>query len=294
MHKIQIGNEIFKEYPAAIDEMNPEQFTAFASLVFMYQAQQISFSEFSVKLTYELLGIKRRIDINEHPDADIIAENINKITKLNDAFFQDKVVSNKSVKVLRLDFVKNLSPKIKRLNQWYYGPGDALTNTEFGEYVSALNAYLDFSRNGKEEDLDWMVASLYRPECKSRKKQHLEDTRVPFDKHKVQYLALQLKLIPLAEKYAIYLWFSACQKFIVTNKELELSGDITVDLSVLFKQESTGEKGIGMAGVIYSLAETNVFGDVEKTAKQNMYDVFLRMLQTYLQAKKMQRDAKNR
>ncbi|WP_271407267.1 hypothetical protein [Tenacibaculum soleae] len=294
MHKIEIGTEIVKQYPATIDEMTSKQFVEFSALVFMYQSQQISFSEFSIKLTYQLLNMKRRVNISNHPDANIIAENINSLSKLNEAFFEKKIINKKSVKVIRLDFVRNLIPKVNINTQWYYGPGDALTNTEFGEYVSALNAYLDFSKTGKEEDLDWMIASLYRPECKLRKKHNLEDTRISFEKHRVQHLAAVLTKIPFAQKYAIYLWFSACQKFIVTNKQLELSGDITVDLSVLFKQESTGEKGIGMAGVIYSLAETNVFGDAEKTAKQNMYDVFLRMLQTYLQAKKMQKDAKNR
>ena len=236
----------------------------------------------------------RVVNISKHPNASLISENVNKISKLNNQFFEDRVIRDKSVKVIKLDFVKNLLPKIKINKTYYLGPADALFNTEFGEYVSALNSYLDYSKSGKEEDLDRLIASLYRPESKSRKKQKLQNTRVVFNSQKVQYFANQIKNLPFAEKYAIYLWFSACQKFIVTNKELELSGGVIVDLSVLFKKEKSSGNGIGMAGVIYSLAETNVFGDAEKTAKQNTYDVFLRMLQSYLQAKKNQKDVKNR
>lgn len=293
MLNIPINTKITRQYPETIAEMTTIQFVEFAGLVFMYQSKKITYQEFTIRLTYKLLDMERTVKRTDTERMLEVSECINFISKNNDSFFEEKSEAGKKIKVIDLSFVKNLIPKIKIAKQWYYGPADALANTEFGEYVSALNAYLDFSRNGKEEDLNWMIASLYRPECENRKKHHLEDVRVPFDKHKVQYFANQLKELPFAEKYAIYLWFSACQQFIVTNKHLELSGDTTVDLSVLFKKDGKTEKGIGMAGVIYSLAETNVFGDAEKTAKQNMYDVFLRMLQTYLQAKKMQRDAKN-
>ncbi|MBE7649162.1 hypothetical protein [Tenacibaculum finnmarkense] len=294
MHKIQIGTEIIRDYPSEISEMTPEQFTAFAGLVFLYQSKEISFVEFSKLLTYEMLNIKRRVDINNHPDDDKIIENILKISKLNNAFFDEKIHENKPVKVIKLDFVNNLIPKIPTTSGDLLGPKEALIDTQFGEYVIALNAYLDFSKTGQEADLNWLVASLYRKECKIRKKHHLEDVRTPFDKHKIAYTANLLKDVPFAYKYAVYLWFSACQNFIITNKQLELSGGTVVDLSVLFKKgESNNDKSIGMAGVIYSLAETGVFGDDEETAKRPTYDILLRMLQTYWEAKKMIKDAEN-
>lgn len=294
MHSIQIGNKITRSYPSEIAEMNPQQFEAFAGLVFKYQAQQISYLDFSIKLTYELLGMERSIDVNKHPDSDTIAENINLISKLNEDFFTTKNEKGKFFKVIKTDFVKNLIPKIKVGKKWYYGPSEALTNTEFGEYVTALNAYVDFSNTGEEADLDTLVGALYRPKRKKGKIYNLRDQRIDFDKNAVPYYSKKVTKIPFSQKYAIYLFFSACQQFIVTSNELELSGGVIVDLSILFKpNNSKGPKGIGMAGVVYSLAESAVFGDAEKTAKQNTYDVLLRMVQTYLQAKNLKKNATN-
>lgn len=293
MHSIQIGN-ITKQYPSSIAEMNSLQFTEFSGLVYKYQTKQIHYYEFMVNLVYALLDMQRRVDVNKHPEIDQITENINAIAKLNEDFFRTKIEKGKSFKIIKTDFVKNLLPKVNVGKEMYYGPSDALVNTEFGEYVTALNAYIDYSQSGEVSDLDTLVGTLYRPERKKGKTSRLQDRRIEFDKNSVSYYAEKVSIIPFEEKYAIYLFFSACQHFIVTSKELPISGGITINLSVLFNQNSsTTEKGIGMAGVIYSLAESNVFGDAEKTAKQNTYDVLLRMIQTYLQAKKLKSNAKN-
>lgn len=290
MLSIDINSKISRDYPESIAEMTSDQFVNFADLVFMYQSKQISYQEFSVRLTYTLLNMERTVKKTNKSRLSEVSECINYIAKNNDAFFEEKHKEGKTYKVIALNFVSNLIPKIKVGDQWYYGPSDALTNTEFGEYVSALNFYIDFSKSNKVEDLDLLVGVLYRPENESKS---LNDKRTPFNKELISYYAKEVSTIPFAEKYAIYLFFAACQQFIVTTKELSLSGGITVDLSVLFNQSKTNEKGIGMAGIIYSLAESNVFGDAEKTAKQPTYEILLRMVQTYYQAKKLERDAKN-
>jgi hypothetical protein len=232
------------------------------------------------------------VKLDTFKNGDKIAENVNLISKLNDDFFTDKTEKGKHFKVINLHFINNLIPKIKVGKGYYYGPSDAITNTEFGEYVAALNAYSDFSNSSDLEDLNNLVSVLYRPGHKD--KTNLNDRRIPFDKAKTAYYSKQIENIDFKYKYAIYLFFAACQNFIVTNQELEVSGGVDVDLSLLFKQGKSKEKGIGMVGVIYSLAETKVFGNADETAQQNTYDVLLRMMQTYYQAKKLERDAKNR
>ena len=202
MHSIQIGDQIVK-YPSSISEMTERQFKAFAGLIFRYQTKEVSFVEFSVKLTYSLMNMKRTTDPNQHEQASKIIENINAISKLNEDFFYEEEKKGKKYNVIKLDFVKNLIPKIKVGNQWYYGPSDALTNTEFGEYVTALNAYLDFSQTGDIADLDLLVSALYRPQTKN-KMHSFGDQRIAFDKNLVPFYRSQMASVSVEKKYAIY------------------------------------------------------------------------------------------
>lgn len=295
MHNIQVGNILELQYPESISEMTIDQYLDFTKLVYKFKEQSMSYTDFSIELVYKLLGLKRTIDIEKHKDADKVIENIDKISELNESFFNTKNEDGKVYKSLKHDFVNNLVPKIKVGRKFYYGPSDALINTEFGEYVTALNAYVDYSKSGDVNDLNILVGTLYRPKKRWNSRKYILDSRIPFDKEMVPYYAKKLQNVSFEYKYAIYLFFSACQNFIVTAKHLPISGGVNVDLSILFKSDKgSGGKGIGMAGVIYTLAESNVFGDAEKTAKQNTYDVLLRMVQTYLQAKKMKENVKNR
>ncbi len=292
MHTIEIGHKITKYYPECIEEMTSQQYIEFVRLVILYQANQLTYTAFSLRLTYMFLDMERRININEHKNVDKILDNLQQLTALNNAFFEEQSSENgKVVKVLNTDFIKNPLPEFKHLN--IKGPDDALVNTTFGEYVSALNAYIDYSNSGEESDLNVLVASLYRPICKQRQKQHLDDIREPFHKDRINYYITKIKDLDFEYKYGIYLWFASCQKFIVTNTDLTLSGGVSVDLSSLFK--GTGnDKGIGMAGIIFDLAESNVFGTSDEVEQKPTYDVLVRMVQTKQQAEKLKRDVKNR
>lgn len=287
MHSIQIG-KITRQYPSQISEMTTEQYITFSGLVLQYQTHQLSWLDFSKELSYALLNMKRRVNIKTHTQAEKITYNLNQIYKLNEYFFTEK----KGNKVIKTDFVNNLIPKIKVGKEWYYGPNEALVNTVFGEYTIALNYFNDFSLHGDEKDLDSMIATIYRPINRMRKKLQYDDIREPFDKDAINRYRNKIKKIPSDIKYGIYLWFASCQKFIITCSSLPVSGGESIDLSVLFKGKSN-EKGIGMAGVIYSIAESHVFGDADKVAMQNTYDVLIRMVQTYLQAKKIKSNDTN-
>lgn len=290
MHKIEIGN-IIKYYPERIDEMSQDQFIYFSEKVLQYYRKIISYDDLCLSLVYRFLGIKRKTHFPTSRNAEKILFNLGQLMKLNDSFFKDKIIEGKKFKLIRCDFVKNLIPKIKVGRKYYHGPDIALSNTCFGEYITALSNYMDFSKSHEEKDLDLLVASLYRPLDRSKFRKN--DGRIDFDEQELIYYATKVKDVALSVKYGIYLWFSSCQKFIVTNKELEISGGIKVDLSVLFKSDKSSVKGIGMPGAVYSLAESQVFGNTQETLKQNTYKIFLRMYQTYQQAKQLKKNVVN-
>jgi hypothetical protein len=43
----------------------------------------------------------------------------------------------------------------------------------------------------------------------------------------------------------------------------------------------------GVAGILFQIAESGVFGNMDQVLKVNMWDIFLRLYQIHLQAKAM-------
>ena len=80
------------------------------------------------------------------------------------------------------------------------------------------------------------------------------------------------------------LWFGNCVDFIATGRPT-IDG-IEMDFSILFSKKTDSDNtpaGIGLTGVIYSLAESSVFGNAEQTGNTNLYDVLVRLYQLKLE-----------
>jgi hypothetical protein len=67
--------------------------------------------------------------------------------------------------------------------------------------------------------------------------------------------------------------------------EIEINGK-PISLSILYETHPLDEKidsefsaDIGLTGIIYQLAESNLFGDVKTTRKEGLYDIMLRLYQ---------------
>ena len=90
--------------------------------------------------------------------------------------------------------------------------------------------------------------------------------------------------IPFAIKYGIFLYFSGCSNFLSTGTIIVEGKEI--DLSVLYERgDSSDYADIGLAGILFSLAESKVFGGVEETDRQQVWDVMLRLYQVVTQMK---------
>lgn len=295
MHKIKFNN-IKRDFPENISEMTAPQFRYFAYLEMLRQLGKITMAQLEVQFVYFALNMVRT------SNAPLVVENITKLRQLVRPYYTTQSHKGKIVTILDLNFVKNPLPEITIVPSCLqegcpppadgvvlHGPADALQNCTYEEvFVHAQNALLDFSNTQNAESLNELVAILYRPAKKGK--------RPKFDPEKTNGHLELVKSLHEEIKFGVYLFFASCHKFITTATDLNIGGGTSVNIAELFKPDPTQgkSKGIGPVGIIYSLAESGVFGNAKETARQNVYDVLIRMVQLNEQAKKMKQDAKRK
>ncbi len=285
MNTLEIkSKKIFLQYASCVEELSPSQFTHMMKLLLMQQAGEISIHDFRVLFVMHLLSVRKsyRYYLLSQAEKDLVNDGVNQLAKSLDSFYSDAEEDGKLIKRLDLNFIKQMLPQIKNL----YGPDDALTNVSFFEYKEAFRAYSSFIKTSDEEDLNELIAILYRPRpalYAIRKRFADSDipSRIAFMPGKYGKLERRknkIKNIPSRLKIAVYLWFGNCVNFLSTGYP-NVDGN-TIDLSVLFSAKPENETpGIGLTGVLFSLAESQVFGDVQKTGETNLYDVMARLYQ---------------
>jgi len=266
MHKIEIPSQKFTaEFPSTINELTPNQYLYFLNLVLQLQQEIITEQTFKIKLTYKLIGLKP--DKNTTPQK---LDNITRLAELAESF----ITTTDSKRTVNLTTVINLIPTIKLGKTTFNGPGNALQKITFGQFIAANAAYNAYTE-GNKKALHKLTASLYLP---------AGDAYNPEN----QNIHPEIQNAPPEFLYSVSLLFQSTIEFITTGPIL-LSG-IAIDLRILFKGESKNP-GHGLQGVLFTLAESGVFGTVKQTAKAHLYDVLLRLHQVTQQANEAEKKA---
>jgi hypothetical protein len=285
------------EYPALQEEMTGKQRILFITLALRLLNLEIDRTEFKRLLLIDFLNIKVSSWYKHFTPESIkltINDNINRLADQLDSLFE--IVDNSGVQEYHLDLenIKQFLPVIKIGRKKYYGPADALTDCTFYEYRTAVYCYKIFAETKNDADLDNLIAVLYRPKKSFfwiRK--HLPSfngiiRQSITSKTNPSFLSKRAKIIsklPIIEKEIIRLYFSGCLKYLRTGKPVIDGNEISFD--VLYKGASTDDDGIGMSGLLFSLAETKVFGEIDTTDSQNLYTIFARLYQVMKQQEKM-------
>ena len=298
MHTIEIPNNTTIKFPEHLGEYNHAQYKNFCELLVHHNAGVISYHKFRIQLVYKLMDMqhsKRKLTPEELETRN---ENIYRLSLLIDGLFTEKTTEGKLHKILNLSFVDNKCPKFTHKDIVYYGPDDALLNISFDEFLAAISSYNSFNKTQDINDLNQLVAALYRPEKPETDYNLLTnydgDIRQEFYQTNVSQRAKELATLDPGTKLGIKLFFEACINYITSATDINVQGN-SIDLTVLFKGKSSQEKSIGMLNVLFSLAETNVFGDKEKTGKERYWTILLKLYQNHLDAesqKKQIEDAK--
>ncbi|MFZ4523500.1 MAG: hypothetical protein ACOYNC_17485 [Bacteroidales bacterium] len=297
MHRIEIPEKrIVKEFPSEVSEMREDQFIFFIGLVLQYLAGSITLGDFKISLTMKLLDVKLNFGFafmatEERENA---RGEIFRISELCDSFFEEIIQDGEKVRTFKLNFTKNMIPEI-----WgrYYGPSDALIDITFCEYRIAHSYYAAYLESNNEDDLNHLIAVLYRPAkpwlwLRKLLSSFDGQVRVPFtSKYNPLHLEARVKEIaklPMAVRYGIFLFFSGCEQFLAKGS-VKVDGK-EIDFSIIYQKEDDAEDSpdIGLVGILYSLSETKVFGSIEQTDNQNLYDIMIRLFQVIKQARAME------
>jgi len=187
-------------------------------------------------------------------------------------------------------FCTQLVPWVKVGLRWYVGPKDLLSDLTIFEFKEASWRIGKYSETRDNQYLNEIFAVLYRGiSLTSRKKVRPDSgfTQVKYD----QALRVAIQ-VPIGLKFMIYLFFIGCMNWL-REETVEIDGN-EIRFGCLFpksRDKTEGEAGqendTGMAGILFQMAESGVFGNMEQTSKVSMWDVFLRLLQIHNQIKKM-------
>lgn len=179
--------------------------------------------------------------------------------------------------------VMNHFPVVRAGRTKLHGPAHLLSDLTYGEFRAALEEMGDyFESQGKDQHLlSRMIACLYRPERVNLPKDRLSkewDGKIqePFNRARIEDHAKLTAKLGLVHRTAILLWFTYSISYI-QKRDLMIGGR-TINLSLLFPEPTKGEekkKGAGFTGILYSVAETGIFGNAAATDQVGLFDILI-------------------
>ena len=196
-------------------------------------------------------------------------------------------------------FCTQLVPWVKVGLRWYIGPKDLLSDLTIFEFKEASWRIGKYSETRDDQYLNEIFAVLYQPggliEKRKVRGALIETHRRASVQQQERNYNRSLKAaiqVPLGLKFMIYLFFIGCMNWL-REEAVEIDGNeirfgcLFPKASPISTKEGETENDTGMAGILFQMAESGVFGNMEQTSKVSMWDLFLRLLQIHNQIKKM-------
>lgn len=299
MNQIEIPERNLKlEIPAHWDEMTPVQAKYCLRQAVLAASGIIDPDEAKVRCLYFLLDIER--DAESVRKERLMSERQREEKFSRIAILCEELISflfavnSKGQQEINYTPVLNHFPQVKAGKVLLYGPSHLLADLTFGELRAAVEEMQAYFDSREEEQLSRMIACLYRPERKDWESwQRAENfdgrRREPFNRAKLDNLALITARLGQVERTAILLWFSHALHYI-QSEDLIISGR-EINLSPLFPQPiredsepiRPDQRGAGWTGVLFQLAEQKVFGEVDKADKTGFFDILVYMYEKHLE-----------
>lgn len=280
--------EIWLEYPANWDELSRKQMIVAGKLLWMLAGKKIDVDQFRKLMVDRFIrrdytGIERfgnmEQKLNMWANEGQLMDTVNfffKITK------NDK---GQEVYEMMPAGTRNVIPELRMGLKNYYGPGDFLQGMTFAQFKDALTMAHKYMETQNEEWLGRLLAVCYLPKGqKYRMKEAMTREK-------------RMNRVNIGIKYACFCYIMGCMHNLRTDGDgsgIEIDG-VKCRFSLIFggRGKSKGA-GIGLTGVLMTLAESGVFGDTEKTADTDVWDVLARLYQLELQRREMEREMKKK
>lgn len=230
MHEARINNTVIR-YPSQWDELNRQQLEIIVGLSLMNLTEM----SFKTHLLLHLANIHvekgEEIFNPDDPSEQLFKVKLRYSKSLFVSSLQIAALANgfdflfnKSETIdtdqhIRLEsqLTVNLITSFKVAGTTYYGPSDKLFNINFSEFIHAETNLKRFNETKEIKYLDRLVAVLYRPQDKHydpESPDYKGDRRAPFNDHRIDERAEQLRKLNHNIRMCIYLFYVGCQWWI--------------------------------------------------------------------------------
>ena len=189
---------------------------------------------------------------------------------------------------LRFDTTQNLLPEYKGL----IGPkshGGDLTFGEFRVATAAMNLYTD---GHLESDLLALTAVLYRmKDVRTGRRRAFVEDELPELMREVQ------RVMPDWLQWGVYAWFAHFCEYLLTG-EFVIDGQTVTFAPVFGRREKNGPRpagqDLGLNSILYTVAESGVFGTADETDRAPLLRVLLKLLDDKQRADELEKRYKKK
>jgi len=263
-------------YPSAWDEIEPEHAEKIGEIMYKCFTGFLDY-DMSRKLAVDVflnrVNGRAKPKDNEQGAAywDIEARLADSVNFLFEHIHDDKEELTVSVNP---KFCVQLVPVVKVGDRTYEGPKDLFADLTAWQWKEASWRIGKYAGAKEDSYLNELFAILY-----GKTEQGFEQALSDAGR------------VPIGIRFMIYLYFVGCMNWI-REEPVEIDGS-EIDFGCLFPKPGEGQsqKGesdnTGVAGILFQIAESGVFGNMEQVLKVNMWDIYLRLYQIHLQIKKL-------
>ena len=173
---------------------------------------------------------------------------------------------------LRFDTTLNLLPDWRGL----IGPKSHGADLTFGEFRAATAAMNLFTDGHLDSDLLALVAVLYRfKDVRTGRRREFETDELPWLMQDVQ------RVMPQWLQWGVYAWFARFCEYLLTG-EFVIDGQ-TVTFAPVFERRDKDAprmagQDLGLNSILYTVAESGVFGTAAETDRAPLLRVLLKLL----------------
>lgn len=186
---------------------------------------------------------------------------------------------------LAFDSTEQLLPKWRR----YRGPKSHGADLTFGEFRHALAYCNSYTQEHRPDMLTALCGVLYRNAGNSK----LGQWREPFNANLVQYYGYRIHKMPDYLKWGVYAWFSSFCRFL-TEGTFIIDGHEVCFAPVFSrsKREDVSDQSLGLNSILFSVAESGVFGSVKDTDDAPLLRVLMKLLDDHNKAEALRKEMK--
>lgn len=186
---------------------------------------------------------------------------------------------------LTFDSTEQLLPKWRR----YRGPKSHGADLTFGEFRHALTYCNAYTQEHQPEMLTALCGVLYRNAGNSKLGQYRE----PFNENMLNFYCNRIYRMPDYLKWGVYAWFSSFCHFL-TEGTFVIDGH-EVCFAPVFSRSSnanTTDQSLGLNSILFSMAESGVFGTVKETDNAPLLRVLMKLLDDHNKAEALRKEMK--